>query len=54
MMKTSYVKSITMQFSESPLLHVSHAENYEKMCTFKFDMNKYSSLQNQILEMPKS
>ena len=26
-------------------------ENYEKMCTFEFDMNKYSSLQNKILEM---
>ena len=25
-----------------------------KMCTFKFDMNKYSSLQNKILEMSKS
>ena len=35
--------------------YMSHMwENYEKMCTFKFDMNKYSSLQNQILEMPKS
>ena len=29
-------------------------ENYEKMFAFKSDMNKYSSLQNQILEMPKS
>ena len=29
-------------------------ENYEKMCTFKFDMNKYSSPQNYVLEMPKS
>ena len=26
----------------------------KKMCTLKFDMNKYSSLQNEILEMPKS
>ena len=29
-------------------------ENDKKKCTFKFDMNKYSSLQNQIPEMPKS
>ena len=35
--------------------YMSHMqENYEKMCTLKFDMNKYSSLQNKILEMPKS
>ena len=27
---------------------------YKQMFTFKFDMNKYSSLQNGILEMPQS
>ena len=30
------------------------SKTMKKMCTFNFDMNKYSSLQNQILEMPKS
>ena len=35
--------------------YMSHMqENYEKICTVKFDMNKYSSLQSKILEMPKS
>ena len=29
-------------------------ENLLKMCTLKFDMNKYCSLKNKILEMPKS
>ena len=35
--------------------YMSHMhKNYEKMCTLKFDMNKYSSLQNNIQEMAKS
>ena len=39
---------------ESPCDMSHMQENYEKRCTLKFDMNKYSSLQNKILEMPKS
>ena len=53
--KTSYVTSVTMQFAENPLLHVSHTrKQWKKMCTLKFDMNKYSSLQNNIQEMARS
>ena len=29
-------------------------KNYEKMCTLKFDMNRYSSLEHNIQEMTKS
>ena len=42
-----------MQFAEIPCLMSDMHENYEKMCTLKFDMNKYSSLQNSIQEMAK-
>ena len=43
-----------MQFSESLLLHVLCVRKVLKMFTLKFDINEYSSLQNKILEMPKS
>ena len=50
----SYVTSVTMQFSESLLLHGWCEKTMKKMFTLKFDMEKYSWLQNKILEMPKS
>ena len=45
--KTSYVTSVTMQFSESLLLHVLHVTKHEKMFTLKFDMDEYSLLENK-------
>ena len=41
-------------FRESLVTCLTYRKTMIKMCTFKFDMNKYSSLQNQMLEMPKS
>ena len=32
-----------MQFAENPCFMSHMHENFEKMCTLKFDMNKYSS-----------
>ena len=54
MNKTSYVTSVTMQFDrESLVTCLTCRRNYKKMCTLKFDMNKYSSLKNNIQEMAK-
>ena len=36
--QTSYVTSVTMQFSENPLLHVSHAGKLWKKCKNKFSL----------------
>ena len=41
-------------FTEFLVTCLTCGKTVENMCTFKFDMNKYSSLQNQVLEMPKS
>ena len=55
MNKTSYVTSVTTQFSESLLLHVLHVtKNEKKMFTLKFNIDKYSSLENKTREMLKS
>ena len=40
-------------FRDSLVMCLTCRKIMKKMCTFKFDMNKYSSQQNQILEMPK-
>ena len=39
---------------ESLVTCLTCRKTMKKMCTLKFDMNKYSSLQNKILEMAKS
>ena len=39
---------------ESLVTCLTCGKTMNKMSTYKFDMNKYSSLQNEILEMPKS
>ena len=45
MNKTSYVTSVTMQFSKSLVTCLTCGKTMKKMCTFKSDMNKYFSLQ---------
>ena len=55
MNKTSYVTSVTMQLCrESLVTCLTCTKTMKKMCALKFDMNKYSSLQNNIQEMAKS
>ena len=41
-------------FRESLVTYLTCMKTMKKMCTFKFDMNKYPSLENNIREMAKS
>ena len=47
-------KCLNSIFRESLVTCLTCGKTMKKMCTFKSNMNEYSPLQNQILEMPKS
>ena len=53
--KTANVTSVTMQFCREFLVTcLTCTQTVKKMCTLKFDMNRYSSLEHNIQEMAKS